>query len=91
MKTLPEGVEVYKQTDVFDQNTVPAGLLKDHNTVEGVWAEIIVIEGELDYIIQSTPPQQYKLNSEQRGIVEPKVLHYVIPSPSVRFYVRFYR
>ncbi len=91
MKTLPKGVKAYKQTDIFDQNTVPVGLLKDHNTAPGVWAEIVVIEGELDYIIPGVPRQQYKLNPELHGIVEPTTVHYVVPSSDVRFYVKFYR
>ena len=42
---LPPGAQAYKRTPVFTQDTVPAGLLRDHVTREGTWALIHVLEG----------------------------------------------
>ena len=38
MKHLPAGLDHYKSTPVFDQDTVPAGLRRAHSTAAGVWA-----------------------------------------------------
>lgn len=40
---LPPGAQAYKRTPVFTQDTVPAGLLRDHVTREGTWALIHVL------------------------------------------------
>ena len=37
----------YKRTPSFSEATVPAGLLADHATKEGVWALIQVEDGAL--------------------------------------------
>ena len=39
----------YKSTPVFDENTLPAGLRKEHRTKAGVWGVIRVLEGRLRY------------------------------------------
>ena len=52
MKSLPDHVQRYKSTPVFTEETVPKGLLKDHNTKNGVWGLICIEQGELEYIIE---------------------------------------
>ena len=91
---LPPGLEAYKQTATFTEVTVPAGLLSDHATKEGVWGLIEVASGKLRYLV--TDPRQR--NREQTlvaggdaGIVEPTILHRVEPVGEVRFHVRFLR
>lgn len=91
MKTLPDHVSAYKKTPEFTEVTVPAGLLKDHQTKADVWAKIVVLEGQLDYIILEPSREPHRLNKQTVGIVEPTRLHYVKPYGSVRFYVEFYR
>ena len=54
MKDLPISVVFYKRTKVFDQDTVPAALLKEHQTKENTWGRIVVLTGKLLYIIPST-------------------------------------
>lgn len=49
MPVLPARVQVYKRTADFTEQTIPAGLLKDHTTKPGVWARIVVSAGELEY------------------------------------------
>lgn len=51
MKELPAQVSTYKRTDNFSEKTIPAGLLKSHNTKAGVWGKIVILKGELRYRI----------------------------------------
>lgn len=93
-KKLPEGVSFYKRTDTFTQDTVPAGLLKDHSTKAGVWGLIKVESGRLLY--RGTDPRQDAFEMElgpdvAPGLVEPTLLHHVVPIGPVRFHVEFYR
>lgn len=90
MKQIPGNAVLYKTTPVFDETTIPAGLLKSHNTKEGVWGKIVVIEGELLYSIYETQEEVY-LDKNNFGVVEPKAFHQVKPLSKVKFYVEFYK
>lgn len=89
---LPEGVTPYKQTPTFTEETIPAGLLNDHQTKEGTWGLIRVEEGELRYIVtdpRRTTSDVMLSKATPPGIVEPTILHRVEPIGSVRFHVEF--
>ena len=87
---LPEGLVAYRRTPVFDQTTLPAGLRKSHQTKEGVWALIHVIEGRLRYRQLDAPAGEQILSPEAPGVVRPQEPHEVEPLGEVRFYVEFY-
>lgn len=89
MKPLPVNVTHYKQTPEFDEITVPKGLLNAHQTKEGVWGKIVILEGQLQYKINE-PEEILLLDVNKYGVVEPTVLHEVKPLGKVRFYVEFY-
>lgn len=91
MKTLPDHVAPYKKTPVFDQHSIPAGLLANHNTKAGTWGKIVVLEGALRYTIVEPAPEQHLLTPGHDGVVEPQMLHHVTAQGEVRFYVEFYR
>jgi|GEM_PF-248718 len=91
---LPAGLEPYRQTDVFTEDSIPAGLRKDHCTKSGVWGLIQVAEGRLRYCV--TDPRRVGveliLTPESRpAVVEPEILHHVVSLGPVRFHVQFYR
>ena len=91
---LPSGLESYRCTDTFSEQTVPAGLLKAHATKAGTWGLIRVTDGELLYRIDD----ERRIPAERRlaaglppGVVEPTILHSVAPVGPVRFHVEFFR
>lgn len=87
---LPDNFVPYKQTPVFTEESVPAGLKKDHSTKAGVWAKIVVTEGKLRYHINALKTEM-ELSQDKIGIIVPEVLHSVEPLGTVRFFVEFYR
>lgn len=87
---LPD-LERYKQTPVFDEGSIPAGLLRRHTTKAGVWARIHVVEGELVFRILEPTPHAIRLSPSRVGEVEPEVPHEVEVCGPVRFYVEFLR
>lgn len=86
MPSLPEGLEEYKCTKTFDEQTVPKGLLQNHSTKIGTWGRIMVEEGLLLYTIGD---ESWTLRPGVVGIVAPTVEHSVTPQGPVRFTVRF--
>lgn len=91
---LPEGLEPYKRTPTFTEDTVPAGLLAEHSTKDGVWGLIHIEEGKLRYVV--TDPRRASTEAMltpecEPGIVEPTILHRVEPVGVVQFHVQFLR
>jgi tellurite resistance-related uncharacterized protein len=91
MKEIPVSAKAYKKTPEFTEDTVPAGLLRAHQTKEGTWGKINVTEGQLRYRILEPEFEEVLLSSEMFGIVEPTILHEVEPMGKVRFHVEFFR
>ena len=87
----PEGLASYRRTPEFDQDSVPAGLRKDHATKRGVWGRIEILAGALDYVVQPPVDATFVLDPETPGIVAPEVPHHVSPRGVVRFFVEFHR
>ena len=91
MKALPEDVIAYKKTPEFDELSVPKGLLNAHQTKQGVWGKIVILEGQLQYTITKPEVEVVVLTENSYGVVEPEIFHEVKPLGKVRFYVEFYR
>lgn len=90
MHTLPTDVVHYKSTPTFDETTIPDGLRKCHDTKDGVWGKIVVLEGELLYRIVETN-EEVVLTAERPGVAAPCERHQVEPRGKVKFYVEFHR
>ena len=88
--TLPAGAVAYRRTPIFDENTIPAGLRREHRTKPGVWATITIVEGTLRYRTIE-PSSERLLTAASAAIVAPEQPHEVEPAGSVRFFVEFYR
>lgn len=87
--SLPAGLTAYKQTPVFDQDSLPAGLRREHRTKASVWALIHVVEGRLLYRILEPPSEQVLLVGVP-GIVRPEQPHEVSPLGPMKMFVEFY-
>lgn len=79
----------YKSTPVFDENTLPAGLRKEHRTKAGVWGIIRVLEGRLRYRVLD-PITETILDPDHPGLVLPDQPHFVEPLGAMRMQVEFY-
>ncbi len=86
---FPDTVTPFQQTPVFTEETIPAGIQKDHRTGAGVWARVSVEAGQLNYRAEALNVDMI-LSPEQDGIIVPNVFHSVQPMGNVRFQVTFY-
>lgn len=89
-KEIPAGLKAYKRTPSFNEKTIPKGLLKDHQTMENVWAKLIIEKGEL-YLNFKETKERVKLDTQRAGIIEAQELHHVETIAEVSFYVEFYK
>lgn len=90
MKTIPDNFESYSRTPDFSEESVPKGLLRGHQTKEGAWAKIEVLQGQLLYRILEPEVEEVMLSPGTPGFIEPAVLHEVVPQGQVSFFVEFY-
>ncbi len=88
MAELPAHVARYSRTATFTELTTPKALQEDHRTKAGVWAQIVVLEGKLEY---HCTRGSFVLRPGVVGIVEPELPHRVRPLGPVRFEVHFMR
>jgi len=87
---MPEGFVAFQQTPIFTNETIPAGLQKDHATGAGVWARITVLAGKLRYQAEALGVDM-EVSPDMGGVIVPTVVHAVTPLGQVRFFVEFYR
>jgi tellurite resistance-related uncharacterized protein len=80
----------YRRTPIFDRDTIPAGLRREHRTASGVWGLIAVLEGRLRFR-SLDPIAETVLTPGAPGAVVPQQPHEVAPDGPVRFFVEFYR
>lgn len=88
---IPDGYEQYKQTPVFNNQTLPRGLRASHTTKKGVWAQIHMKKGSLTYVVEEPLRCEFDLTPDQPGIVVPQVPHYLQLEEDMEVSVSFWR
>lgn len=78
----------YRTTPVFDSQTLPAALRREHRTKAGAWGIIRVLEGKLLLHWPDRPTQQ--LSAGAPGLIAPQETHWVEPVGEMRMQVEFY-
>jgi hemoglobin len=85
----PVSREPYRSTPEFDQDTLPAGLRRDHRTKAGTWGVIRVLEGRLR-LHWADPPATRELAAGDTAVVAPEQTHWVEPVGPMRMRVDFH-
>jgi tellurite resistance-related uncharacterized protein len=87
---LPDGLTCYKRTKTFDEQSIPAGLLRDHSTKPGVWGRVVVESGRLLLHFEDDG-EQVEVTHERDAVLKPERSHRVELLGPVRFLVEFHR
>lgn len=83
-------VEPYKTTPVFDQDSLPEALRREHNTKAGVWGLLRVLEGEV-MLVFADPGRSVHVTPENPAEIPPQDVHHVELTGPMRMQVEFYR
>lgn len=86
----PDRLIGYKKTPEFTEASVPAALLRDHATKDGVWARLHVLEGNLGFVDQADG-SRVTLTPGIHSCIFPARMHHVALEGPVRFFVEFCR
>ncbi len=82
--------EPYKSTPVFDDTSLPAAIRNAHNTKDGVWGLLRVIEGEVRLVFHD-PPRELHVTPGNPAPIPPQQVHHVEVLGPMRMQVEFYR
>lgn len=75
---LPDGLRTVRTAGPFDQDTLPAGLRRDHRVAEGTWGYLRVLEGSVGFVLASEPPIRVTLAAGDGQPIPPSVPHHVV-------------
>ncbi|MDT0575855.1 DUF1971 domain-containing protein [Croceicoccus sp. F390] len=85
----------YSSTPIFDETSLPDALRNRHDTKEGVWGHIRVIEGQLKLTILdpagSAHLEEIIVEPGSPGVVLPCQPHFVTPIGAMQMQVDFYK
>lgn len=79
----------YRVTPVFDENSLPAALRRNHSTKAGVWGVIRVLKGRLMLRCADGSADQL-LEPGRPGRIAPQQVHHVEPLGPMRMHVEFF-
>lgn len=88
---LPEGLHHVRTTDVFDESTVPAGLLCAHRVADGVWGRLVVHTGSVTFVFDDHPDDPLTLDAGDAMVIPPARQHHVELGGPATFAVEFHR
>lgn len=89
--TMPDGVELVRTTDVFDQGSVPAGLLRAHRVADGVWARLVVHSGAVTFVFEDDVEHPIGVGAGDSVVIPPARQHHVELDGPATFAVEFHR
>lgn len=79
----------YKSTPIFDEQSLPLALRREHRTKAGTWGVIRVLQGTLRLYFTDDKPT-LELTAEQSAIIQPGETHWVEPQGPMQMQVDFY-
>ena len=87
--TDPHAPQPYRSTPIFDAQTLPGALRREHRTKLGVWGVVRVLEGRLR-LVYVEPPGEVVVEPGRPGLLLPDQPHFVEPIGDMRMQVDFY-
>ncbi len=90
-RTWPESVEPYRSTEIFDEHSVPKGLLAEHRTRKGVWGRLEVTEGSLVLSFAAPLDERVEVSAGDWAAIPPELTHHVELGQAAKFRVVFCR
>lgn len=91
MLKLPDDVVFARVTDDFTPDTAPVGMSRTHRVGEGVWGQLVVREGSVNFVFEDAPDDVITVAADETQVIPPQRPHHVEFTGPARFAVEFYR
>lgn len=80
--------QIYRTTEVFTQDSIPAALLKEHRIKAGSRGVLRVLSGRI-WLVHEVGGERILLSPDRPGLIEPLVPHHVELDGPVQFQIDF--
>lgn len=92
---IPQGWTIQRSTPFFNKENVPQALLSHHNTAEGVFGQLCVMEGSVTYFgfanaQESEPEIKVVISAGQFATSPPQYWHRIEMSDDAQFNINFW-
>ncbi len=88
---LPNGLVHQRTTDIFSNETVPAGLLRAHRVADGVWGLLVVHSGSVVFVFEDEPDEPNLIEAGDHMVIPPARLHHIELDEPTTFAIEFHR
>lgn len=88
---LPDGLELARTTDVFDESNHPGGLRRAHQVAAGVWGRLVVHSGHVVFVFEDQADQPRTVAAGESQVIPPERRHHVEFDGPATFAVEFHR
>lgn len=88
---LPDGLEHVRTTDVFDNATAPAGLLRAHRVADSVWGNLVVHTGTVTFVFDDDPDHPITVGAGDTVAIPPARQHHLELDEPATFAIEFHR
>lgn len=88
---LPEGLEYVRTTDVFDNDSVPPGLLRAHRVADSVWGRLVMHSGRIRFVFEDAADDPIVVEHDGAVAIPPGRHHHVEFDGPATFVVEFYK
>lgn len=85
---LPEDVHLVRTTPEFDEESIPAGLLRSHIVAPGVWGRVVVRSGSIDFAFDDSARRRLEAGDTQ--VIPPERVHHLAVTGPVTLVVEFH-
>jgi len=75
---LPDDLVMVRATQEFTELTVPPGLLKAHQVASGVWGNLVLVDGSVDFVFEDEAESRRSLVAPASQPIPPLRPHRVI-------------
>jgi tellurite resistance-related uncharacterized protein len=82
--------EPYQTTPVFDETSLPQAIRNAHDTKQGVWGLLRVLQGEVRLVFHD-PRRELVVTPDNPAPIPPQAVHHVETAGPMRMQVEFYR
>lgn len=88
---LPPGAVCYRRIGPFDQHSLPAGLLREHQLKEDVWGVVTMLAGSIGFTWDDARGGTIDFRAPESLTIPPAVPHHVTATGPFTLEIEFYR
>ena len=87
---IPADLRLVRTTPEFDETNLPSGLRSSHKVARGVWGNVVVRSGSIDFVFDDDARTLRTLDTGDTQPIPPERVHHLEVTGAVRLVIEFY-